>query len=103
MATRKKLENTVQEEEGEQEQPELSKEEKAELFKRFAAADTEWEKAQEKVAELAKKRSEVVKEIAKKAGKGPFRFKGDVLNVIKRGDTYFFRGKKKEQKIEEIG
>jgi hypothetical protein len=64
------------------------------LLAQYATADEAVNRAKEALDEANKVRSEIVKEIDKKIGKGPFEYKGVYLGVVvHRGSTAFFRGK----------
>lgn len=80
----------------------ITPEEKKALFQSYSEADEEWLEAKALLDAKAKKRSQRVQEIHNKLGKGPFGYRGDVLKVVQRGETFFFRGKRDHQ-IEEIG
>jgi hypothetical protein len=69
----------------------------AKLLADYAEADKEVLKAKASLEEANKKRSDVVKEIHGKLGKGPFTYKGEHLGkIVIRGNTFFFRGRNEE-------
>ena len=70
------------------------------LFLDYEKADQTVEAAKRSVDEKTDKRSKVVQAIFDEAGPGPFAFKGDQLKIVKRDDTFFFRGKSKSDVIE---
>lgn len=78
-----------------------SKDDKRALFKAYEDAAGAKAKAEKTLQEASKKQTEAVKAIFEKCGKGPFKWKGKVITVVKKGDTYFFRGPK-EREAEEI-
>jgi nucleoid-associated protein YgaU len=80
----------------------LSKEEKAKLFEAYEKHDAEVKAAEAKVNTATAKRSEVVKLISEKVGKGPFKWKGEELSISKRGEKFFFRGRGTRE-LEDIG
>lgn len=81
---------------------ELSKEEKTKLFEAYEKHDAEIKAAEAKVNSATVKRSEVVKQISEKVGKGPFKWKGEELSISKRGEKFFFRGRGTHE-VEDIG
>jgi len=80
----------------------LSKEEKTKLFEAYEKHDAEVKAAEAKVKTATDKRSEVVKSISEKVGKGPFKWKGEELSISKRGEKFFFRGRGTHE-VEDIG
>lgn len=71
-----------------------------ELFQAYDLADDAVEQAQAALEAALKVRSDKVKDILDTTGsKGPFAYKGDVLKVVVRGDTHFFRGKKRQETL----
>lgn len=91
-----------------EEKKELTPEEKAarkaELKARFAdyeAAEAAVEEAKKNVTAKELAVSDAVKRIGE-MGPGPYGYKGDEVTVCVRGDTAYFRGKKKERVIETI-
>ena len=85
-----------------EEEIKLSKEEKTKLFEAYEKHDAEVKAAEAKVKTATDKRSEVVKQISDKVGKGPFKWKGEELSVSKRGEKFFFRGRGTRD-VEDIG
>jgi hypothetical protein len=76
---------------------ELTEEQKAArktLFQLYAASNEEVEKAEAAVEAAKKDRSDIVANINKDFGGGPFRVGGELLRIANRKDTYFFRGVK---------
>lgn len=71
-----------------------TKEEARTLLAAYIETDNNVTKLEEQVDVAKKTRSEAVKEIYDKLGKGPFSFKGTYLGkIVKRDDVYFFRGR----------
>lgn len=72
----------------------------ATLLAEYAKADEAVAKAKAALDEANKSRSDVVKEIHTKLGKGPFSYQGNFLGkIVIRGSTFFFRGKNEEGTI----
>lgn len=75
-------------------EPKTKQEIASELLKKYAEADLEVSRIKLLLDEANKNRSNVVEDIHKQLGKGPFTYKGDYLGkIVVRGDTHFFRGK----------
>lgn len=82
---------------------ELSNEEKLALFEAVEEIENEELDASDALEEVRKRKSEAIKAIEETLGnKGPFKWKGRILTITKRRDTYFFRTRK-ESGIEDIG
>lgn len=80
----------------------LSKEDKTKLFEQYEKHDADVKAAEAKVNAATVKRSEIVKQISEKVGKGPFKWKGEELSISKRGEKFFFRGRGTHE-VEDIG
>lgn len=77
------------------------------LFVAYDEADAAWEKTKADQESAFRKRSDACQAIYDALGKGPFDYKGQELTITRRsskdgGETYFFRGKKKDQKVQKI-
>lgn len=79
----------------------ISREEKQALFKAYEDAAAAKVKAEKNLQDASKKQTAAVKGIYDKCGKGPFKYKGKVITIVKKGESYFFRGPK-EREAEEI-
>ncbi len=103
------VEDEDEDEDGEQEEPEavvetekpkitLTKEQISALFKDYDKLEDEQVKAKARVEELARHKSDKVKEIIKKTGQKTWRRNSVVLTIVARGNTqnnektYFFKG-----------
>lgn len=64
---------------------------KAQLFTAYEQANHELEEAHRHVEELLHKRSECVKAVRMFMRKNKFRYNGEAVMVVQRGDTWFFR------------
>lgn len=73
--------------------PEVSKKDKVALFKAYEDADMTVLQLEAKLTEAQSWRSASVQAIQEKCGNGPFGYKGKELVIMKRGETYFFRGR----------
>ncbi len=56
--------------------------------------------AKAEVEKCTNERSEILQEIKDGFGEGPYNWKGNVVKIIKRGSTLFFRGKGQKDVIE---
>ncbi len=72
---------------------ELSAEQKRSLFEAY-------EKTRQKVASAAASHDVAVKNIAEQIGTGPFRWQGEEISIVKRGERFTVRTK--AQAVEEI-
>lgn len=86
----------------EEKKPELSKTAKKQLFDAADKAGKEEADAERVLKAAQAKKSGVIKKIYEALGKGPFKWKGEVLTITKRGETYFFRGRTQTD-VEDIG
>lgn len=75
----------------------LTKEAKRALFEKYDVANAELVEHEQHVDAAKQARSEAVKEIYEKVGKGPFNWNGQTLTIAQRGDSYFFRGPKPKE------
>ena len=82
--------------------PELKKGEKKNLFDAADKAGKEEAQAERVLKDAQTKKSVAIKKIYDALGKGPFKWKGEVLTITKRGETYFFRGRTQTD-VEDIG
>lgn len=97
---KRKVDVNKQEGPEEPKRPELTKEEIQKLFATYDAADAAFEMAKSKVDTLSIKRQAAVKDIYEKVGAGPFTRKGRRVQILKRGDSYFFKGENTTETIE---
>jgi hypothetical protein len=68
-----------------------------ELLAKYKTADAEVARAKLLLDEANQARSDVVEEVYKAIGKGPFTYKGEYLGkIVVRGNTHFFRGKSED-------
>lgn len=81
--------------------PEVSKEEKKKLFEKFQKAAESEEDARVKFEKAKKDKSDVIEEIYKVCGRGPFEWNGEIVSIAKRGSVFFFRGTRSA--VEKIG
>lgn len=71
-----------------------------ELLSNYKAKDDEVNRIKNSLDEANKNRSEAVKAMYDKLGKGPFTYKGEYLGkIVVRGQTYFLRGKSDDNSI----
>lgn len=71
---------------------EMKKELKA-LFAQYRDAEDELAAAKKAVEAAMQNRSEILARIEDHSGPGPYNFDGNVVKIVHRGDTLFFRGK----------
>lgn len=93
---------------------ELTKAQKKALFDNYSKADSRREKARKDLEQANTDCSAAAGEIYEQMGKGPFKYNGVVIKVVKRDSkeknedgspvwtTYFFRGPRQTD-VEEIG
>ena len=82
--------------------PELKKSEKKQLFDAADKAGKVEADAERVLKDAQAKKSVAIKKIYDALGKGPFKWKDEVLTITKRGETYFFRGRTQTD-VDEIG
>lgn len=62
------------------------------LFETYAEALAQVEIAKGSLEEAMRDKSQSIEDIFETVGKGPFDYKGNKLTIMKRGETYFFKG-----------
>lgn len=70
------------------------------LFEEADLADQEFQEAKRVAKEKLDKRSAAIEKILHKIGKGPFRWKGEEVVIVQRGDTIFFRSKNRKEALD---
>jgi hypothetical protein len=70
------------------------------LFEEAEAADQEFQDARRFAREKLDKRSAAIEKILHKMGRGPFRWNGEEVIIVQRGDTTFFRSKNRKEAID---
>ncbi len=70
------------------------------LFETYEQAEREYEEARTRLEVLQKLKSEAVRAVQQHLGNGPFQFKGRLLTISHKGDSYFFKGKEIKVKVE---
>lgn len=70
------------------------------LFEEAEAADQEFQEARRVAKEKLDKRSAAIEKILHKMGRGPFRWNGEEVIIVQRGDTIFFRSKNRKEAID---
>lgn len=82
----------------------VSTEEKRTMFNDYDLLSDEVEAAKKLVETLSQKRSLQVKKIHDTLGPGPFKLSqtGEIVRIVVRGDTYFFRGRTNNSNIEVV-
>lgn len=70
------------------------------LFEEAEAADQEFQEAKRVAKEKLDKRSVAIEKILHKMGRGPFRWNGEEVVIVQRGDTVFFRSKNRKEAID---
>ena len=70
------------------------------LFEEAEAADQEFQEAKRVAKEKLDKRSVAIEKILHKMGRGPFRWKGEEVVIVQRGDTVFFRNKNRKEALD---
>ncbi len=63
------------------------------LFSNYKKLSSERDQILFKVNEATRALSDAVKAIAEKFGKGPYEFEGQTIIIVKRGETWFFKGR----------
>lgn len=66
------------------------------LFEQYEEKEAMVKEAQQELDMAKGEAYKVVAQIHEIGGTGPYKWAGDQLTIVKRGTTYFFRGKKKE-------
>jgi hypothetical protein len=80
----------------------LTKDEKVALFTKLDKLQAKIEAEEGVIDGLRAQKSALAQEVYNSMGTGPFQWKGERLLVMKRGDTYFFRGEGRTE-AESIG
>lgn len=70
------------------------------LFAQYDVVERELQLAKEKVEIVMEDRSAVLQKIMDAAGPGPYNRGGNLLKIVKRGSTLFFRGKGQSDAID---
>lgn len=70
------------------------------LFTQYEEKEDALNAAKSEVERCMNERSEVLQEIRDGFGEGPYNWNGNVVKIIKRGNTLFFRGKGQKEVIE---
>jgi hypothetical protein len=70
------------------------------LFIQYDEKEQALELAKSEVEKCMEERSEILQEIKDGFGEGPYNWKGNVVKIVKRGSTLFFRGKGQKDVIE---
>jgi len=81
--------------------PSVSKEERRELFTVYESIVADELRLERELEQTRRRRNEAVKVIYERCGKGPFRYQGRLISVVRKGNAYFFRGPK-DREAEEI-
>lgn len=70
------------------------------LFEEYDVAEEALRVAKERVEYEMEQRSKVLQKIMDAAGPGPYNRGGNLLKIVKRGSTLFFRGKGQSDAID---
>lgn len=73
-----------------EDKPNVSPKEAKKMFAEYDRCEKALDQAKVAVDECMAERSVAIEAIHNAMGSGPFEWKGRVLNIRKRGDTYFF-------------
>lgn len=70
------------------------------LFEAHDKVLTEEKELEAKLEQVHAKKNNCIKNIYETMGDGPFKWKGAILNITKRGEIYYFRGRREEEPLE---